>query len=247
MCLTRIALDPEADAKLSAALDAAVAAERAQPEVAERTFEQLQADALVVLVTRSGVGGEWRVPEISVLVDLDTLRTGLHDHSVCETADGQPVPPDTVRRMACDADLVPVVVDGAGRALDVGRSRRVATHAQRVALRAMYATCAHPGCTVRFDGCQIHHVTEWSFGGATDLANLLPLCSRHHHAVHEGGWQLRLRPDRSIELHRSDGSLAFHGSTVTVAPAGVADLIDVVALARARAHALGPPSRAPAA
>ena len=111
----------------------------------------------------------------------------------------------------------------------------------------MYATCAHPGCPVRFDDCQIHHVTEWTYGGATDLANMLPLCSRHHHLVHEGGWQLRLFPDRRIELCRPDGSLAHEGSTVTVATTGVADLVDVVALTRARLHALGPPSRAPAA
>ena len=245
MCHTRVVLDPVADAKLSAALDAAVATERAKPEIEGRTFEQLTADAFVELVT--GARGERRVPEISVLIDVDTLRDGLHDHAVCETADGQAVPPATVRRLACDAELLPVVLDGAGVALDVGRSKRMATPVQRAALRAMYATCAHPGCTVRFADCAIHHVTAWAHGGRTDMDQLLPLCDRHHHAVHDGGWQLRLFPDRTIELRHPDGSLAYEGSTVNVAPSGIADVIDIVALARARARALDPPSRAPAA
>ena len=160
------------------------------------------------------------MPEVSVLIDLPTLRDGLHDRSVAETSDGQPLPPETIRRLACQADLIPVVLDGRGVTLDVGRSRRVATPAQRTALRAMYRTCAHPDCTVRFGDCDIHHVLEWtSHLGPTALDNLLPLCGRHHHLVHEGGWRLRLRPDRTIILHRPDGTVAFVGTTVDVAGA----------------------------
>ncbi len=186
MCHTHVLLDPEADATLSVSLDAAIATERAKPDVDGRTFEQLKADAFVALVT--GARGERRVPEVAVLIDLDTLRRGLHARSVCQTADGQPLPPDAVRRMACSADILPIVLDGRGVSLDVGRAKRMATSAQRAALRAMYATCAHPHCTVRFGDCAIHHVAEWTFGGVTALANLLPLCNEHHHLVHEGGW-----------------------------------------------------------
>ena len=87
----------------------------------------------------------------------------------------------------------------------------------------MYATCGHPDCTVRFADCQVHHAVEWNpHRGPTDLANLLSLCSHHHHLVHEGGWQLTLTEDRTTTLQRPDGSVAYHGSTIDVAPNGVA-------------------------
>ena len=162
------------------------------------------------------------MPEVSVLIDFDTLRDGLHDHSVCETSTGEPVPAATIRRLCCDADIIPVVLDGDGVTLDVGRAKRVATREQRRALRAMYRTCAHPGCTVGFDDCDIHHVNPWTPTGLTDLDNLLPLCSRHHHLVHEGGWTLILRADRTTVWCRPDGTIHYDGSTVDVAPAGVA-------------------------
>ncbi len=107
----------------------------------------------------------------------------------------------------------------------------------------------------------------------TDLDNLLPLCSRHHHLVHEGGWTLTLRADRTTVWCRPDGTIHYDGSTVDVAPTGVAadedetaavpttrrlellnglsqtpeEIAELAHLARARVRALGPPSRAPAA
>ena len=179
-----------------------------------------------------------RVPEVIVLIDLDTLRTGLHDHGIAETADGNPLPADTIRRMCCDADIIPAVLDAHGATIDVGRQRRVATRHQRRALRAMHTTCAHPDCTVRFDNCQIHHVVPWEHGGPSDLANLLPLCTTHHHHVHEGGWSLTLNPDRTIELRRPDGTTHYTGTTITRAPTG---------LTTTTQHQPAPRARAPAA
>ena len=86
----------------------------------------------------------------------------------------------------------------------------------------MYRSCGFPGCDVRFGDCEIHHVIEWiRQRGPTDLDNLVPLCSRHHHTVHEGGWTLTLHPDRTITLRRPDGSIHTNESTVDVAPTGV--------------------------
>jgi hypothetical protein len=212
MCHTHLELDPESDAKVSAALGEAIAAERAKAD-GQRSWNQLQADALVGLVTDAR-SLDRRVPELAVLIDRDTLVDGLHERSVCETADGNPLPPETIRRLGCDADILPVVLGAHGEPLDVGRTQRLATRAQRRALRAMYRTCAYPGCTVTVEACRIHHVQWWEHHGRTDVANLLPLCSAHHHLVHEGGWKLTLTPDRTITLHRPDGSLFFEGSTV---------------------------------
>ena len=218
---THVILDPEADAKFSKALDAAVAAEQATADTEERTWDQLRADAFVALVSGTRTGG--RPAQVLVLIDDNTMRHGLHARSVCETDNGQPLPPETIRRMACDAEIIPIVLDGRGVVLDQGHGQRVATADQRRALRAMYRTCIHPGCTIRFDDCQIHHVIEWvAHHGPTNLDNLLPLCCRHHHLVHEGGWHLVLRPDRTITLTRPDGTVAYHGTSITVAPDGVA-------------------------
>jgi hypothetical protein len=271
LCHTDLVLDPLTDAAVAKALGDAVNAEQAKG-ADDRTLDQIKADALVGLITgRHSARGVFA--EALVLIDVDTLRDGLQDASVSETSTGQPVPVETVRRLCCEADIIPVVLDGDGVVLDVGRARRVATREQRQALRAMYRTCGHPGCTVGFDDCDIHHVSPWVPNGLTDLDNLLPLCSRHHHAVHEGGWTLTLAADRTIALRRPDGTLHHDGSTVDVAPTGVApgdtsehpadderrlelldeldqtpaEVAELAAHARARVRALGPPSRAPAA
>src|SRR3954447_12212308 len=192
MCHTQISLDPEADARLSAVFDAAVAAEKAKPDD-RRTFDQIRADAFMAMVTATSVLGARRPAEILVLVDLETLRSGLHEASICETYDGQPLPPDVVRRLACEANIIPIVLDGDGRVVDVGRAKRLATADQRRALRAMHKTCAAPDCRVRFGDCDIHHLKEWNEGGNTNLQNLIPLCSKHHHLIHEGHWRPQAR------------------------------------------------------
>ena len=110
--------------------------------------------------------------------------------SVCETSTGEAVPVATIRRLCCDADIVPVVLDGDGVTLDVGRAKRVATREQRRALRAMYRTCAHPGCTVGFDDCDIHHVDPWAARRAHRPGQPAPAVQPPPPppACHEGGW-----------------------------------------------------------
>ncbi len=228
VCHTHLELDAETDAKVAAALDAAVAAARSGQQDTGLTFDQLQADALVELITRqhgdTSTSAGRPIPEVIVLIDLDTLRSGLHDRGIAETADGTPLPVASLRRLCCDALIIPVVLNADGAAVDVGREQRVATRHQRRALRAMYTTCGHPGCTVRFDDCQIHHVVPWEQGGPTDLSNLIPLCCTHHHLVHEGGFTLKLHPDRTIELRRPDRSVHHHGPTTTRPPGGLSEI-----------------------
>jgi hypothetical protein len=147
----------------------------------------------------------------------------LHANSVCELADGTPLPVSVVRQMACEAEIIPVVLDGDGRALDIGRGARLATEAQRQALRAMHRTCIHPDCQVPFDECRIHHIVPWERGGTTDLANLAPLCEsrKHHHDVHEGGWTVTMTADRIATWTRPDGTTYWTGSTIDRAPNGI--------------------------
>jgi hypothetical protein len=153
-----------------------------------------------------------RVPDISVVVDLATLL-GLADASgLCETVDGVPLPVSTVRRLCCDAEIVPTVLDGPSTVVDHGRSKRTASREQRQALRALYATCGRPSCSVGFDDCRIHHVRHWTeHHGPTDLINLIPLCEHDHHLVHEGGWTLTMTSDRTVTWIRPDGTIHTTG------------------------------------
>jgi hypothetical protein len=132
--------------------------------------------------------------DVVVHIDLETLTDGLSKSSTHRTAFGADLPVETIRRIACDANIIPLVLNGAGMPLDIGRSQRLASAAQRRALEATHDTCAFDGCAVAFHACQIHHIDYWERGGPTDLENMVPLCSKHHHAAHEGGWTLTLKP-----------------------------------------------------
>ena len=118
--------------------------------------------------------------------------------------------------MLGEADVCTVVVrNGAiihapGR-LNLGRTTRIANAAQRRALRAIYPRCAIPDCPVRFDLCKVHHVHWWRHGGRTDLENLLPVCVRHHTAIHDEGWIIELGPDRVLTLTFPNGEVMTTG------------------------------------
>ena len=176
------------------------------------SYPRLEAKAVVDLITHSAAL-EAHSPEVIILIDIDTLRDGLHPNTVCEASDGTPLPPSAVRRLCCAADLIPVVLDGDGEAIDVGRAKRLATPAQRRALLAMYSTCAWPGCRVPVDRCEIHHPDDWLHGGETDLDNLIPICVGHHHLIHDGNWQLTLHPHRHLTITRPDGTTHHTGRT----------------------------------
>lgn len=210
---TLVELDPIRDAALHGAIDAQLARLKQQAGAADRPFDQLLVDALVAAVSADEPAP--RTPEVSVLIDHGTLCDGRHAATICETSNGVPLPISTVRRLCCEAEIIPIVLGGEGEALDAGRSHRTATRAQRRALRAMYRTCAHPHCEVGFDRCRIHHVLWWwEHAGRTDLDNLIPLCESHHHLVHEGRWTLAMTPDRVVTWSRPDGTVWWHGQSI---------------------------------
>jgi len=226
---TLISLDPERDRLFWTAVANARLKVRQMPKHAKTAWNQLEVEALLAACS-GGVGGE-QVPSMIVLCDAETLRSGLHAKSICETDDGTPLPVDVMRRLACEAELLPVVLNGRGEALDAGRSQRLATPAQRAALRAMHRSCIGPTCSVPFEDCEIHHVVPWEDGGFTNLDNLAPLCSHDHHLVHEGGWTLTMTPDRIATWTRPDGTEYLTQSTIDRAPAGVAPPVPHLAVA----------------
>jgi len=201
-------LHPDDHQKVSRRIRAEVAALKHNDAHRHLRHDQLQAVALVNLIT--GQKALSRVPaEVAIHVGLDSI-TGVPDApKFGEYVDGSPVPVETIRRHACDANIIPIVLAGDGMPLDVGRAQRLATKDQRHALRSMYRTCAVGDCNTGFDRCEMHHSLEWTaHQGPTDLKYLFPVCSHHHHRLHEGRWQTQLdSSSRELTVTYPDGTL----------------------------------------
>ena len=124
-----------------------------------------------------------------VTADYDVVTQQLRN---ARLADGTPIPVETVRELACQAKIVPAFFDTRSQPLWVGMSSRLATRAQRMALFARDRGCV--GCQADPEWCQAHHIVPWQADGPTDIDNLVLLCSRCHHQVHDNGWQIRQTP-----------------------------------------------------
>src|SRR5581483_4586036 len=102
---------------------------------------------------------------------------------------------ETTRRIACDASVIPVVLNGQSQVLDVGRERRLFTGPLRRALVVRDRGCAFPGCDRPPRWCDGHHIKHWADGGRTDLENAVLVCGFHHRLLHHDGWVVRLAGD----------------------------------------------------
>ena len=121
-------------------------------------------------------------PQVVVTVPFDPLRRAF-GAGVIDTGDR--LSADAARRLACDARILPAVLDGAGQPLDLGRERRLFTGPLRRALVLRDGGCAFPGCDRPPRWCDGHHVIHWADGGATSLANAVLLCGHHHRLIHD--------------------------------------------------------------
>lgn len=115
---------------------------------------------------------------------------------------GTPITADQARRLACTAGLLPAVLGGDSEVLDLGRSKRLFSPAQRQALALRHRECHAHGCTVPATWCEAHHRDPWATGGRTDLAKAELLCSYHHHRIHDPDFHHHRRPDGSVRFHR---------------------------------------------
>lgn len=109
------------------------------------------------------------------------------------------------RRLACNAQIVPVVLGGDSEVLDQGRARRLHTVAQRRALSVSYDSCSAVGCERPFAWCEIHHPQPWSLGGPTSVENGVPLCGHHHRRAHDERFSWSLTPEGEIRFRRRRG------------------------------------------
>ena len=210
----RLTLDPLMGAKFSALIRSAT--ERLfhtgipddAPTMPRDLQEYLQAHALLDLLFGEGPKTNTGRPEVTIVVDT---RVPYGADPVVDWGIPVDLPHSVLVDLAARGDVCTVVVDGdrlihAPGRLNAGRSSRLATPAQRRALRALYATCAVPGCCTRFDQTVIHHLVEWFNGGETDLHLLLPVCPSHHAQLHKERWRLYLDPaTRELTIHLPDG------------------------------------------
>ena len=131
--------------------------------------------------------------QISVLIGLDALRGQTDEMGLTDA--GVELPPEVVRRLACDAEIIPMILDGPGGSADAGCSRRTVPLRLRRLLVARDRHCRWPGCHEPPSRCDAHHIWHWIDGGPTNLDNLVLLCHRHHHFLHQHGYRMVPQPD----------------------------------------------------
>lgn len=109
------------------------------------------------------------------------------------TAHGLAVDSGALRRMLCEANIIPLVLGGASEILDVGRSQRYFPTAMKRAILARDRGCIVPGCTVPAENCEIDHVFEWEHGGPTSVDNGATLHPGHHVDRHAGLFEIVMK------------------------------------------------------
>jgi hypothetical protein len=167
------------------------------------SWTELMGQALVELcehLPTDGLAQHGRVgATIAIHLDHQRLLDGL---AAAHLDAGGEMSVGEVRRLACGAGIIPIVYGGASQPLDMGRESRLHTKAQRIVLSSRYDTCAAEGCQRPFAWCEIHHPHAWAEGGATDMANALPLCGWHHRRAHDDRYDLRHMPSGEVRYRR---------------------------------------------
>jgi len=168
-----------------------------------RPAEQRRADALVAvcrlaLATTDLPANGGDRPQVVVGLDFDTVKQQLGAGTL---DNGDRITPQAARRMACDAALIPMILNGHGAPLDVGHSRRTVPGPLRRALVARDRACSFPGCDRSPRWTDAHHLVHWSHGGPTALDNLVLVCGYHHGELH--------KPDSWTAFIDTDGLPAF--------------------------------------
>ena len=157
-----------------------------------RSWDQLRADALDLLTSgdaekpKTGGSGGRPKAEIIAVADIGVL-TGDNPAGRCEIPGAGPVPPEVLQRIACDAQLTGVIFAD-GKPLYHGSTIRTATGAQWRMLIARDGGCV--GCGIDPSQCQAHHIVPYARARRTDIDNLVLVCWRCHHNIHDHHWQV---------------------------------------------------------
>jgi hypothetical protein len=161
-----------------------------------RTRQQKQLDGLIgackiALTTDLLPAAGGRRPQLLVTIDYKDLTSevGRPGTSIFSG----PLSAKTIRRIGCDADIIPVILSGTGAILDVGQSQRLFPKYMRLGIIARDGGCAFPGCTAPAPWTEVHHVQWFEKGGPTSVDNGVLVCGHHHHLLHQGDWRVEVR------------------------------------------------------
>ena len=161
---------------------------------AQRLLDGLVGACNVALATGQLPSNGGLRPQVIVTIDhrdlLQQVQRRYRGPSSGTATFGGPIHPNTIRKIACDADIIPVLLGSESRVLDIGRTTRLFPPHVRKAITARDGGCAFPDCTMPAPWCEAHHVTYWSQGGTTSTENGTLLCSHHHHLVHKEQWKI---------------------------------------------------------
>ena len=154
-----------------------------------RTPGKRRADAFLLLLGL-GAAAVDNDPEVThrggatlvVTIDFLVLAGLLAGLGITDTGTG--VTPDTVRQLACDADILPIVLGSKNQPLNVGRKRRLVDNELRRAVIHRDKHCTYAGCDRPPVMCEVHHLIPWYLGGETSLTNSALLCDTHHRIAH---------------------------------------------------------------
>ena len=145
---------------------------------------------LLQLADRPATGGT----PASVIVTIGVEEL-LAKAGIAESCDGSQLSAAQLLRIADEAEIWPAIIDRNGVPLALGRTRRIASRGQTMALIAREGGCSFPGCDHPPQWCDRHHIIDWIDGGPTDLENLTLLCRYHHTHFLQKGWSCRINPD----------------------------------------------------
>jgi hypothetical protein len=202
----RYVLDGSFDSEGGATVSAALRLASVDDPGSARTPAAVRADALVTVARhfldnqKSRSGGRHR-PHLNVVVDLDALHEGADGRVI----GGPTIDGPSLSRLLCDCALHRVLTSGRSAILDYGTSTRTIPAPLWSALVIRDETCRFPGCDRPSTWCEGHHIRRVTDDGPTELANLVLLCTRHHHRLHQPGWQAKLLPDATFEVTAPDG------------------------------------------
>ncbi|TCO30150.1 HNH endonuclease [Kribbella steppae] len=129
---------------------------------------------------------------LTITIDYHALKAATAD-ATGQTVFGDDLSAAAVRRLACDAQALPVVLGTKSQPLDVGTTKRLITAPMRLALNARDRGCVV--CGAPPIQCEAHHLVHWIDGGNTSVSNLVLLCKRHHIDLHTGHWHIQIIND----------------------------------------------------
>ncbi|CAN5522458.1 HNH endonuclease signature motif containing protein [soil metagenome] len=174
----------------------------AQVKRDRRTRGQRQHDALPAMgrntLCSGELGSHHGLPvTIVISTTLKELESGA---GIAVTSGGTRMPMTDLVRLASHAFHYLVIFDEMGRALDLGRTKRIASADQRIVLHAKDRGCTFPGCTVPGFLTEVHHAEcDWGDDGLTNINDLTLACGPHNRLVKPGGWRTRKRKDGRTE------------------------------------------------